>query len=354
MKITKLSGINNPEENEAAEFYDYYIAIDWASTVMAIAWMRNNSIRPVVEKKLPAKVKVIKDYLKQLKGKKILTIEETTGAQWLYVELKDYIDKIIICNPYHNALLKEGPKNDAKDAADLCKLLRAGLLKEVYHSNDENYKIRKLFSAYNDLVKAGVRAQNQLSAIYRSYGLKYKKDKINIKNEPYIELIIEDKQKAIKLYKEEKVVYEKIFRQIIKVNKTIKNLKAVSGIGLINAVKIFSVVIDAKRFEDKYHYWSYCGLTKYRLESGERYYGKKNTQYSRLLKEAYKTAAMAALKGKNDIQEYYEYLLRERHPEKLAMNTVCRYIALSTLAMMKHGREYKPYSWRKEKVNQIS
>jgi len=86
------------------------------------------------------------------------------------------------------------------------------------------------------------------------------------------------------------------------------------------------------------------------MESGQKYYGKRNTQYSRMLKEAYKTAVLAALRGKNDIREYYQNLLKEGFPEKLAMNKVCRYIATSTLAIMKHGSEYKPYNWRKEKV----
>jgi transposase len=352
MKITKQPISHKPMKFvDDGNIYDYYIAIDWSSTIMSIGWIRNNSINPVVKRDLPAKLKVIKDNLKELKGKKILTIEETTGAQWLYVELKDYVDKIIICNPYRNALLKDGPKNDPKDAGDLCRLLRSGLLKEVYHSTDENYKIRKFFSAYNDLVKAGVRAKNQLSAIYRSYGLNHKKDKLNIKDDPYINFMIEDKLKAISLYTEEKKKYEKLFREIMKSNKTIKNLKAVRGIGLINAVKIFSVVIDATRFETKYQYWAYCGLVKYKMESGQRNYGKKNTQYSRMLKEAYKTAVLAALWGKNDINEYYHSLLAEGYPEKLAMNQICRYISLSTLAMMKHGTEYKLYNWRKQRAN---
>ncbi len=353
MKITKLTGTYNTMKYSERNIYEYYIAIDWSSTIMSIARMKSNSVHPVVDRDLPAKVKLIKEYLKKLPGSKILTIEETTGAQWLYVELKDYVDKIIICNPFHNALLKEGPKNDAKDAAELCKLLRAGLLKEVFHSNDKNHKIRKLFSAYNDLVKAGVRAQNQLSAIYRSYGLNHKKDKISIKDGPYIQFIIEDKLKAIELYEEEKVRYEKIFREIIKTNKTIKNLKDVSGIGLINAVKIFAIVIDARRFENKYVYWSYCGLTKYRMESGGKGHNKKNKRYSRTLKEAYKTAALASVKGRNDIREYYEGLLKEGNTAKLAMNIVCRYIAKSTLAMMKNGTEYKPYSWRKGEKNKL-
>jgi transposase len=351
MKIRKLTNSNNPMSYVEANFYENYIAIDWSTTVMSIARLRNNSIHPVIDRDLPARVKVIKEYVKKLSGKKIMTIEETTGAQWLYVELKDYVDKIIICDPSRNSLLKEGPKNDPKDAAELCRLLRAGLLKEVYHSNDENYKIRKLFSAYNDLVKAGVRVQNQLSAIYRSYGLKHKKDKLEISNDPYLKFIIEEKFKAIGLYEEEKARYEDIFRLLAKKNKTIRDLRAVKGIGLINAVKIYSIVIDARRFKNKYKYWGYCGLAKYKIESGGRYYGKKNTRYSRMLKEAYKTATMAALRGENDISEYYQSMLKGGIPEKLAMNIICRYIAKVTYAMMKNRTEYKPYSWRKEKVN---
>ncbi len=348
MKITKIKNSNNPMHFVSPELYDHYVAIDWSMSVLAIARMRNNSINPKVKKDLPAKLIIIKQYLKQLKGRIILTIEETTGAQWLYVELKDFVDKIIICDPHRNALLKEGPKNDPKDAADLCRLLRAGLLKEVYHSNDENYKIRKLVSSYEDLIKAGVRAKNQLSAIYRGYGLNYKKDKLNVDDE-YIKYIIEEKLRAIELYENEKKQYIKFFKKLKKQNKTIKNLTEVSGINVILSVKIFAIVIDARRFPDKYKYFSYCGLIKYKRESGGRLYGKKNTNYSRILKSAYKTATNAALRGKNDIREYYETMLREGIPQKEARNTISRYIAKVTYAMIKNGTEYKPYSWRKEK-----
>ncbi len=111
MKITKQPLSHKPMKfvNDG-NIYDYYIAIDWSSTVMSIAWLRNNSLDPVVKKDLSSKLKVITDFIQELKGKKILTIEETTGAQWLYVELKDYVEKIIICNPHRNALLKDGPR----------------------------------------------------------------------------------------------------------------------------------------------------------------------------------------------------------------------------------------------------
>ena len=261
----------------------------------------------------------------------------------MYVELKDYVDKIIICDPYRNSLLKEGPKNDSKDASELCRLLRAGLLKEVYHSNDENYKIRKLVSCYNDLIKAGVRAKNQLSSIYRAYGLNYKKEEIKTEDE-YVNHIVGEKLRSIELYEEEKEKYLKIFKDIEKKNKTIKNLTSISGIDKILSVKIYSIVIDARRFADKYKYWSYSGLVKYKMESGGRFYGKKNTKYSRELK----AATQGALKGNNNIREYYEEMLKAGIPQKKARNTICRYIATSSYAMMKSGTEYKVYNWRRK------
>jgi len=243
--------------------------------------------------------------------------------------------------------LKEGPKNDHKDSSELCRLLRAGLLKEVYHSNDENYKIRKLTSSYSDLIKAIVRGKNQLSAIYRGIGKNHKKDSLEIEDE-YLNFIVAEKKKSIEEQTQVKKEYIKLFGKMRNQNTTIKNLTKISGIGVTNAVKLFSVVIDANRFPNKYKYWSYSGLVTYKMESGGKLYGKKNTKYNRILKEVYKTATQRALQGKNDIREYYETMLKQAISEKEAKNTITRYIAKSTYAMMKNNTKYKPYSWRKK------
>ena len=147
--------------------YDHYIAVDWAQTNMAVARM-TAVVDKISVKEAPANVKELQLYLSQLKGKKILTIEESTPAQWLYTELKSYVDEIIVCDPYRNHLLSEGAKNDKIDATKLVQLLRANLLKPVFHSGDDFIYLRKLVSGYQDLINAGVRAKNQRSAIYRA------------------------------------------------------------------------------------------------------------------------------------------------------------------------------------------
>ena len=137
--------------------YDHYIAVDWAQRNMAIARMTSKS-KKITTIDVRSDIADLKVYLKSLRGSKLLTFEETTPAQWLYSELKDYVDEIIVCDPYRNKLLSEGPKNDKIDAEKLVRLLRADLLKAVFHSGDVFIQVRKLVSAHEDTVKACVRA----------------------------------------------------------------------------------------------------------------------------------------------------------------------------------------------------
>jgi transposase len=337
-------------ENNGNGFYKHYVAIDWSQEVVFMARMMAQAGRVDI-KRFEPDVRAVKEYLRELRGSKILTIEETTGSHWLYVELKEYVERIIICDPYRNRLLNEGAKNDKIDAKKLCMLLRSGLLKDVYHSLEEDYRIRKLTSAYEDLVKAGVRVKNQRSALYRGEGLNHKKDRMD-KSNRLLSFIEEQQQRSIGLYLEEKRRYEKEFDELREKNETVRLLTKISGIGTISAVKIYSTVIDAGRFENKYKYWSYCGLVRHQKESGGRNYGSRKTRYSRTLKAVYKTAALAAIGGKNDIAEYYQELLKGGRSFPEARNQIARYIAKVSYAVMKKKEKYRAYQWREGKADQ--
>ncbi|MBF0301290.1 MAG: hypothetical protein HQK51_21470 [Oligoflexia bacterium] len=92
--------------------FDHYVAIDWAFSNMAIARMTQKSDK-VTKKDVPADIKELQLYLQNLKGTKCLTFEETTTSHWLYTELKEYVDKLMVCDPYRNKLLSEGPATDS-------------------------------------------------------------------------------------------------------------------------------------------------------------------------------------------------------------------------------------------------
>jgi len=58
-----------------------------------------------------------------------------------------------VCNPRRNALLKDGSKSDKVDAGKLAELLRAGLLRPVYHGENGLRTLRELARSYSTLRK---------------------------------------------------------------------------------------------------------------------------------------------------------------------------------------------------------
>jgi len=344
-KVSRKSNKDNSCSLTEIGSYDQYIALDWSGKNMAIARMGKKDIEPKVID-VPSDVKDLKLYLSKLSGKKILTIEETTTSQWLYVELYDYVDKIFICDPYRNRLLSDGPKTDKIDAGKLCKLLKNGLMKEVYHSTNELYELRKLVSYYDDEVRAGVRLLNQKSALYRAENKSWKKKEeleVNRVNK-FITAHLDEK---IESYHEKHKKYEKEFEKISQKNKVLRSLKSIPGLGPISSVTILSIVIDGRRFKSSNHYLVYCGLVKHEKLSGGRSYGKRIPRYSRRLKGVYKSAAVRVASTENPLREYYEYLLNEKKlPEYNAKQALARYIAKISLGIIKSGEKYKPYKWR--------
>ena len=268
--------------------YDHYIAIDWSIKNMAIARMTKKSNKITVID-VPSDVENLQAYLKNLRGKKILTIEETTTSQWLYTELKEYVERILICDPNRNKLLNEGPKTDKIDACKLVQLLKTGLMKEVYHSTDKFLYLRRVVSGYEDLVTSGVRIKNQRYALLRACG-KSGKEKagspIGSRGEQFV---LDCLDRQIEAYETEKEGYEKEFERLARKHSEIKHQKSLPGIGAINAVKIVARVVSPHRFPDKGHYLSYAGLIKLEKTSGGRSYGKRNPRYSRQLKSVYKS-----------------------------------------------------------------
>jgi len=309
---------------------------------MAIAHMTKRSKGPQVFER-PSDLRELKEYLSSLKGRKILALEETTTAQWLYLELVDHVDRIIVCDPFRNRLLSDGPKTDKIDAVKLCQLLRAGLLKEVFHSSNDLYELRRLVSAYEDLVQAGVRAQNQKKCLQQAHG-------DTGKHAPFI---LEHLDQSIELYRFSKQQYERWLSEFSKRNRLVRNLIEVTGIGVIGAVKIVAIVVDARRFPRAGNYLSYCGLVKHEKLSGQRSYGRRRPRFNRTLKAVYKLAAMAVISSKNNpLRAYYDYLLANGVAEHNARHAVARYIARISYGMLKTGKRYRPYQRRTQAAAQ--
>lgn len=320
------------------EKFEHYIGLDWAQRNMAAAVITEGrkGFR-VIEGK--PDINKLKRFVNSFKGTKRLVIEETTSTHWLFVELVGCVDELAVCDPYKNKLMTHGPKNDRIDACKLAEYGKDRDMNMVYHSTSSIMQLRRLVSGYEDLIKAIVRAKNQLSAVYRGECKNYQnKERLHWAENEFVSSL---KDKEIEFLEEQKTDYEKAFRKAVR-NTTVRNLMDIPGIGLIGAVKIAAVVISAKRFRDKSKFFGYCGLAKHVLMSGGRCYGKRKTRYNRIMKCVFKTAAMAAISGNNMFKEYYDILLERGMPDHTARNAVARRIAAITLGVMKSGKKFDP------------
>jgi transposase len=103
-----------------------------------------------------------------LRGTLSVTFEEGTWSAWLYDLLNRHVDKLVVCNPRKNALLKDGNKSDRIDARKLAELLRGNQLKPVYHGETGVRMLRELSRSYLTIVKDLSRVMNRLKAVYRT------------------------------------------------------------------------------------------------------------------------------------------------------------------------------------------
>ena len=323
--------------------FDHYIAVDWAQSVMAIARLTKEGLKKE-NFEMPSDISELKFYLRSKKGRKYLTFEESTCAQWMYTELIDEVDKLEICDPRRNRYLTEAQQTDKIDALKLAELGKAGLLKPVFHSGDSFVSLRKLVSGYEDTIRAGVRLKNQRSAILRSHHTKTEEEVVETADK----FVLLGINKKIESYEEDKRRYVDEFVNLSKQNDVLKRLRTIPGIEHIGAVKIASRVVDPKRFPTKQQFFAYCGLVKYEKISGGKSYGKKRTSYCRTLKNVFDNAALVLMRSKPDSHfgRYVKHLTDERrYPDHKARRAVSRHVAAITLGVMK-GKKYNPDLWR--------
>lgn len=322
-----------------AEPYDHYVAVDWSQQNMAIAVLSRNCDKPRV---LDARsdVSELKMFLGTLKGRKVLTIEESSPAQWLYTELREHVDRLIICDPCRNRLLQEGPKNDAIDAEKLVLLLRSGLLKEVFHSGSEFFRLRKLASGYNDIVRSMVRFKNQRAALLLAEGKPYGREGGLLREGFSFEAL----NALIKAHEEQLEKFTTEFKRLRKTNKAVRILSGIPGIKEKSAVKLAALVVDIRRFENKGHWLSYCGLVRHQKRSGGKSYGSRRPRYSRQAKSIFKTAAVACIGHGgpyNPFRNYYQRLRARGLVDYNARHAVARRIAVLAFGVLKTGLPFK-------------
>jgi len=155
--------------------------------------------------------------------------------------------------------------------------------------------------------------------------------------------VLEGVDRGIEAYEKERTRYDAEMEKQRKKHLMIRNLDGIHGIGVIGAVKIAARVVDARRFEDKGKWLSYCGLVRQEKLSGGRSYGWKKPRYCRTLKGVFKAAALGVIGGENNFNKYYDLLLNKKHySEHNARHAVSRKIATIACAVTKSEKPFDP------------
>jgi transposase len=147
-----------------------YIGLDVHQATIVVAVMDSTG-KLVMESILETKAATILQFFAGLRGTLAVTFEEGTWSAWLYDLLHSRVDKLVVCNPRKNALLKDGNKSDRIDARKLADLLRGNQLKPVYHGETGVRMLRELSRSYLTIVKDLSRVMNRPKAVYRSWAI---------------------------------------------------------------------------------------------------------------------------------------------------------------------------------------
>ena len=82
------------------------------------------------------------------------------------------VAELVVCDPRQNKVLA-GNKGDRIDAKKVAELLRAGLLKPVYHSNHDTKALKQLTHDYDSLVSDTTRVMSRIKAVFRGQGIPF-------------------------------------------------------------------------------------------------------------------------------------------------------------------------------------
>ncbi len=300
--------------------------------------------------------------LRGLRGTLWVTFEEGTWSVWLYDLLNPRVDKLVVCNPRKNALLKDGNKSDRIDARKLAELLRGNQLKPVYHGETGVRMLRELSRSYLTIVKDLSRVMNRLKAVYRRswaipcdvYYRRHRAQWLSKIREAGV------RRRAERLYEQLDMLQhlrQQARRELLaegRKHAITARLRQIPCMGPIRSVLAVALMQTPHRFRTKRQLWSYSGLAletrtsaDYRFVEGQLQRSKKlvcirglNKDHNHDLKGLFKGAATMASVRPGPFQEFYQTSLAKGIKPTMARLTLARKIAAITLTLWKKGENF--------------
>jgi transposase len=323
----------------------YFIGLDAHSKTSTFAVVDQNG-QCTLRKTVDTSEKNLWQVIEQINGERHLTFEESTISQWLFLTLKEKVDKLLVCNPTYTAK-RQGAKTDFRDALHLAEELRTGHLKEVFHDSSHWSQLRTSVSGYLDVIQEIVRTKNRLKSVFRGEVIKTdennfyeNKERVKELSNASAKFVAENLFSQIEFLGNEKIKYLDWFKNNKEKYRPVRNLMTIPGISLIRANVITAIICQPARFKNKHNFWGYCMLVRHIQESGGRIYGNKRVHGRRELRDVFIGAAESAMRSDSTLRDYYDILKVKGIKHKDAKVALARRIAALTLSLLKNNETY--------------
>lgn len=239
----------------------YYIGADVHFNNTELAVEHNKEI--IRRFSVPTTIPTIRSVLKELNGRCHLTFEEGPMAGWLYRNLKEDVDSIIVCDPRRNKLIAcDGDADDVIDSGKLAALLRGKFLRSVYHDHDtKQLELKQWVRLYHDFVKSATRNINKVRGCCRGEGIRipgrtiktgtYRQQWLDgLENQVLAEQVCLLWQGYDIAASQARVAKKQIAKRI-KGNAVLQRWSDLAGIGTIRAATIYAYLDTPWRFKKK-------------------------------------------------------------------------------------------------------
>ena len=340
----------------------YYVGMDVHQASIVIVVL-NGVGKVIMELVIETGAETVRNFIRTLQGRVYVTFEEGTQAIWLHEVMRPLVHEVIVCDPRRNKLLSEGNKGDRVDALKLAQLLRAGMLRAVYHGDKGVRALKELVRNYNCLVSDTTRVMNRLKAIFRGRAIRCPGHKVYRleHREQWLAKLKERgvKQRAGFLYEQLEAL--KQWRQAarqemlkeVRRHPAYKLLLTIPLLGPVRVAQLIAVVETPFRFRSKRQFWTYVGLAvvtrttaEYQVVGGRARKRRRpvatrglNRNHNHQLKRLFKSAAMSACTS-GPFKLEYDVRVAQGMDGSLARLAVARKLAATTLRIWKQGEGF--------------
>ena len=252
-----------------------------------------------------------------------LALEESTISGWTADVLRPHVDRLIVCDPKHNALISQGNKDDFSDAVNLCQLLRLDALVAVYHSDhDDQVDFKIAVQQYLHFRNAD--ASLKIKFKFQQASIIPTGDRVFSQTErsAYLAQLPTEARRQIlcDLYDQldalgrQRQTAQDLMEELGRNYPEIIEFQQMPGIGMVGAHLFRGLVQTPHRFRTRLQLWRYCRLRVVaRSRAGKPLsYKRLDRSGSGVLKAVSHQCWKAALstKSPNEVRLYYEASLK--------------------------------------------